>query len=224
MISTIITAFVSFVSTNIDDIFVLMLFFSQINNIMTKRNIIIGQYFGIGVLTVVSIIGALGISVIPREYVGLLGLVPIYLGIKEYVDYKKESKDKKNEEQQGHHDIENSELEERIYIKENCIITFINPSILKVASVTLANGGDNIGIYIPLFTSMSLRDVLITVAVFALLILLMCLIALRVVEKPFIQRSIEKYKHIFIPIIFIGLGIAILAESDTIAILCKSLR
>lgn len=228
MISTIITAFVSFVSTNIDDIFVLMLFFSQINNNMTKRHIIIGQYFGIGALTVISIIGALGVSVIPHEYVGLLGLIPIFLGVKEFIDYKKESKDKKNTEQQEHNDIDNSELEERTYLKENSIITFsnsfINPSILKVASVTLANGGDNIGIYIPLFTRMSLRDILITVVVFALLILLMCFLALRVVEKPLIQGIIEKYKHIFIPIIFIGLGIFILTESDTIALVYKSLR
>ncbi|WP_346936869.1 cadmium resistance transporter [Clostridium sp.] len=79
MISTIIIAFVSFASTNIDDIFILMLFFSQINNDMGKRHIVIGQYLGITLLTTISIIGALGISLIPSEYVGLLGLVPIYL-------------------------------------------------------------------------------------------------------------------------------------------------
>lgn len=84
LISTIITAFVSFMSTNIDDIFVLMLFSTQINEVIKRRHIVIGQYLGIGVLTTISIIGALGISVIPHEYVGLLGLVPIYLGIKEY--------------------------------------------------------------------------------------------------------------------------------------------
>lgn len=79
LISTIIIAFVSFASTNIDDIFILMLFFSQINNDMGKRHIVIGQYLGITLLTTISIIGALGISLIPSEYVGLLGLVPIYL-------------------------------------------------------------------------------------------------------------------------------------------------
>lgn len=51
---------------------------------------------GIGVLTAISIIGALGVSVIPHEYVGFLGLVPIYLGIKKYVDHKKESESNRN--------------------------------------------------------------------------------------------------------------------------------
>ena len=90
MISTVIMAFVSFISTNIDDIVILMLFFSQTNDIMKIHHVVIGQYLGISVLTIVSIIGALGVSVVPDEYVGLLGLVPIYLGIKAYVDHKKE--------------------------------------------------------------------------------------------------------------------------------------
>ena len=89
LIRTMITAFVSFASTNIDDIFVLMLLFYQRNNYMKKQHIIIGQYLGIGTLITISIIGALGFSVIPHEYVGVLGLVPIYLGIKTYFDQKR---------------------------------------------------------------------------------------------------------------------------------------
>jgi cadmium resistance protein CadD (predicted permease) len=112
----------SFTSTNIDDILVLMLFFSQVNSNVKKHNIVIGQYLGIGALTIISIIGALGVSIIPQKYVGLLGLVPIYLGIKAYVDHKKESIEDEN---------------------------FINASIATVCGVTIANGGDNIGIYIP---------------------------------------------------------------------------
>lgn len=56
---------------------------------MKRRHIVIGQYLGIGALTTISIIGALGVSLIPHEYVGLLGLVPIYLGIDAYFDHKK---------------------------------------------------------------------------------------------------------------------------------------
>jgi len=230
LFSTIITAFISFVSTNIDDIFVLMLFSSQINSIMKTRHIIIGQYLGIGALTTISIVGALGVSVIPHEYVGLLGLVPIYLGIKAYADYKKESKNKKNTEKQENQKGENNKLEETTDIKdikENCITTFIknfiNPSVFKVASITFANGGDNIGIYIPLFTSMNLMGIFITVLIFVFLIALWCFISKRLVEYPFVQKNIEIYKHIFIPIIFIGLGIFILIESETITFIYKKI-
>ncbi|MGG7058236.1 cadmium resistance transporter [Clostridium tertium] len=225
MISTVITAFVSFASTNIDDIFILMLFFSQINNDMKIRHIVIGQYLGIGALTTISIIGALGVSIIPHEYVGLLGLVPIYLGIKAYVDHKKESKDIKNAYQQENQNGENGKFKESTATQGNRIITFIksfiNPSVVKVFSVTVANGGDNIGIYIPLFASMSLFDIFITVIVFVLLILLLCFIGLKLAKSPFIQKNIEKYKHIFVPIIFIGLGIFILIESRTITFIFK---
>lgn len=221
MISTIITAFVSFISTNIDDIFVLMLFSTQINEVIKRRHIVIGQYLGIGVLTAISIIGALGVSVIPPEYVGLLGLVPIYLGIKEYVDHKRESRSKENRGQKELQKDDNSEIEESTDTKEKSIITFtknfINPSVIKVFSVTLANGADNIGVYIPLFTSMNLVDILVTVIIFIFLIALWCFIGLKLAEHPFVKSNIEKYKHIFVPIVFIGLGIFILIESGTIS-------
>lgn len=223
MIITIITAFVSFVSTNIDDIFILMLFFTQIDKFMKRTHIVIGQYLGIGALTIISIIGALGLSAIPQEYVGLLGLVPIYLGIKEYLNYKKESNNNENIDQQELENDENSKIEETTAAQKNSIITFINPSIIKVFIVTLANGGDNIGIYTPLFTSMNLVDILVTVIIFIILIPLWCFIALKLAQHPFVQRNIEKYNHIFVPIIFIGLGFFILMENGTISYVCKKL-
>jgi len=222
LIITIITAFVSFVSTNIDDIFILMLFFMQIDKVMKRTHIVIGQYLGIGVLTIISIMGALGLSAIPQEYVGLLGLVPIYLGIKEYSNYKKGSNNE-NIDQQELENGENSKIEETTAAKKNSIITFINPSIIKVFTVTLANGGDNIGIYTPLFTSMNLVDILITLIIFIILIPLWCFIALKLAQHPFVQRTIEKYNHIFVPVIFIGLGFFILMENGTIGYVFKKL-
>jgi cadmium resistance transport/sequestration family protein len=213
LIAIVIKAFISFISTNIDDIFVLMLFFSQVNNIMKRPHIIIGQYLGIISLTIISIIGALGIGLIANEYIGLFGLVPIYLGIKTYIDYIKESNNNEN----------SSEVEDINETKENHIITFvekfINPSILKVFIVTFANGGDNIGIYIPLFASMNTVGIFVTVIIFLLLTALWCFIATKLTEHPFVQKIIEKYKHIFVPIIFIILGIFIIIESKTISLI-----
>ncbi|MCD2502826.1 cadmium resistance transporter [Clostridium sp. NSJ-145] len=224
MFGTIITALTSFVATNIDDIFVLMLFFSQINNSMKTRHIIIGQYLGISALIAISIIGALGISIIPNEYVGLLGLAPIYLGINEYIKYKKERKGIESTEDQENR---NNNLEKTTENNDNSmtkvIKSLINPSVFKVASMTLANGGDNIGIYIPLFTSMNSMDIFITVVIFILLIALWCYIGKSLSEYPFIQRNIEKYKHIIIPIIFIGLGIFIIIKSGTIPLIYKKI-
>ncbi|WP_238902442.1 cadmium resistance transporter [Clostridium sp. YIM B02506] len=222
MISTIITALVSFFSTNIDDIFILMLFFSQVNKDIKVKHIVIGQYLGIGALTAISIAGALGISIIPQEYVGLLGLVPIYLGIKEYIEYKKEIKNNVEEEVQ---DAEENIQEQVVLNQENktlvSIRKFISPNILKVAGVTIANGGDNIGIYIPLFSSMKLYSILITVIVFLLLTGVWCFIGFKLAEHPFVNKNIEKYKHIFVPIIFVALGVFIILESGALGLFIK---
>lgn len=211
---TLVTALISFISTNIDDVFVLMLFFSQTNHTMKIHHIIIGQYLGIGLLTILSIIASLGVSILPHEYVGLLGLVPIFLGIKAFVDYKKDS----NEDIQKQ-DNENNEFEETPNIQSNPFTNFfknINTSVFKVAAVTIANGGDNVGIYIPLFSRMNLFGIFTTVIIFTILIALWCFIGLKLSKYPLIQNNIEKYKHIFVPIIFIGLGIFILIESGII--------
>lgn len=222
MISTIITALVSFFSTNIDDIFILMLFFSQVNKDIKVKHIVIGQFLGIGALTAISIAGALGISIIPQEYVGLLGLVPIYLGIKEYIEYKKEIKNNVEEEVQ---DAEENIQEQVVLNQENktlvSIRKFISPNILKVAGVTIANGGDNIGIYIPLFSSMKLYSILITVIVFLLLTGVWCFIGFKLAEHPFVNKNIEKYKHIFVPIIFVALGVFIILESGALGLFIK---
>lgn len=227
MISTIITAFISFASTNIDDIFILMLFFSQINNGMEKRYIIIGQYLGIILLITISIIGALGVSLIPSEYVGLLGLVPIYLGVKACIDHEKDHKNNVDIDQRQIQNSEDLELRKITNIKEEGILSFvmkfINPSVVKVLGLTFANGADNIGIYIPLFSSMSLMDIFITVIVFMFSIALWCFIGMKLAEHSLIQRIIEKYKNIFIPIVFIGLGIFILIESETISLIIKKI-
>lgn len=224
MINAIIKAIVSFASTNIDDIFVLMLFFSQVSAVMKKSHIIIGQYLAISTLTIISIIGAFGVSVIPKEYIGLLGLAPIFIGIKAWAEHRKDVSKLDNTNVQELSQDENNEVR-KMASSENPIMTFIksfiNPTIVKVFCVTLANGGDNIGIYIPLFSSMSLSDILVTVTTFALLIGFWCFIASNLVEHPLVQKNIEKYKDIFVPIVFIGLGIFILIESGPINYIFK---
>ncbi|WP_454053061.1 cadmium resistance transporter [Clostridium sp. Marseille-Q7071] len=227
MISTIIMAFVSFISTNIDDIFILMIFFSETSDVMKTHHIVIGQYLGIGALIIISIIGSLGVSIIPYEYIGILGFVPMYLGIKAYVDYKKKSKSEENIAYRQVKDIENNKFEEitNTEIREQKTFSrrFINSAVIKVFSVTFANGGDNIGIYIPLFTRMDLVNIIVTVIIFMFLIGIWCFIALKLSKHLLVQKFIEKYRHIFVPIIFIMLGIFILIDSKTLAFIYKKI-
>lgn len=78
MILTILSAIGAFLVTNIDDIFVLMLLFSQAGAQIKSKDIIIGQYLGFSLLVVISLLGTFGVMLIPEKWVGLLGLIPIF--------------------------------------------------------------------------------------------------------------------------------------------------
>lgn len=222
MASTLITAVISFISTNLDDLFILMLFFSQISTCMTKPAIVWGQYLGIGVLIAISILGALGLSVVPSEYVGLLGFIPIGLGLKILIDYHQKKQKAENPvtlglSQENEHELKLEELTDaQCRPKTSLLKHLIKPGVLKVASITIANGGDNIGIYVPLFTGMNLIELSATVLVFGILTALWCLIGLKLSAHPLIQTNIAAYQHIFVPIVFIGLGIYILMKNGTL--------
>src|SRR5688572_33305446 len=73
-----LTSVLAFVSTNIDDLFLLTLFFG--NRTFRDRDIVVGQLLGISSLIAISLVCSLIGLLIDQAYVGLLGLVPVYLG------------------------------------------------------------------------------------------------------------------------------------------------
>ncbi|RYE45553.1 MAG: quaternary ammonium transporter, partial [Sphingobacteriales bacterium] len=125
----ILTSIVVFASTNIDDIFVLMLFFG--NQSYSTKAVIAGQYIGISTLVLLSLIGSLLNHFVDERYIGLLGFLPLYLGIKVLIQL-------------------GGKVEQLKQTKTNPSYNQ-TASIASVAIITIANGGDNIGIYIPIF-------------------------------------------------------------------------
>lgn len=242
MTSAIVTAFVSFVSTNIDDIFVLMVFFSQIGTQLKKHHIIIGQYIGISILLIISILGSLGLNIVPQQYTGLLGIVPITLGIKVWLEHKQESADSSTQailEAQtetgsetivcNDNSIQGSNTEIDIQTPEqsrlkSALSKVMNPAILNVSLVTIANGADNIGIYIPLFTRLNTLELFVTLVIFLLLIAVWCFVGEKLTNFPGVKPTIERYKNIVVPIVFIGIGTFILVESDVLVFLVTLLK
>src|ERR1700735_340900 len=118
-------AVVLFLSTNVDDLVVLIAFFA--NSRFRARDIVAGQYAGTAVLFIVSAAGALLSLVIPKAYLGLLGIFPILVGISKL-----------------RHDPAETDP-----AKALTVTTGSYRNIVSVALVTLANGGDNIGVYLP---------------------------------------------------------------------------
>ncbi len=198
--STVLTGAIAFAATNIDDLFVLMLFFSQVDSSFTKSQIYLGQYLGFAGIIACSLLGFLGGLFIPDGWIGLLGFLPIFLGVRALL---------KREEGE----IQGATLPNNPLTK--FLLRFFQPQMLSVAIVTFANGGDNIATYIPLFATLDWQRLVIVLAVFFSLIAVWCTIANGLANHPAIAPVLEQYNRILVPIILIGLGIYILIENKT---------
>ncbi len=189
----ILTSLIAFASTNVDDIFILMLFFA--NRQYKRGQVVLGQYLGIIALIAISFIGSLVGLLFDQKYIGLLGLLPIFFGIRGIIHLFK----KKNSS-----------------LKENVSIDLKNSNkVFSVAAITFANGGDNIGIYIPLFTTLLLPQKIIMIVIFLIMVAVWCLAAWYLSRHFAIAKVINKYGHIITPIVLILLGIYILYESGS---------
>jgi cadmium resistance protein CadD (predicted permease) len=170
-----------------------MLFFSTSN--FRKSQIVIGQYLGIGILVVIGTLGSLIALVVPHYIIGLLGIVPISIGIIKLIQLGKNNN--------------NSESEETIPVSR-----WTHLPMLTVAAVTFSNGGDNIGIYTPLFAKYSSAGEVIFISIiFMIMTGFWCMIAYYLVRHPLIASRIRKTGHIIFPCVLIGLGIYILVSS-----------
>ncbi|WP_276372603.1 cadmium resistance transporter [Chryseolinea sp. H1M3-3] len=192
---------IAFATTNIDDIFILTLFFS--NPKFKVKYIVIGQYLGIILLVALSFVGSFIGLVIDVKYIGLLGLIPVYIGIKGTMRLLK---------QEG---AETSDVGSKL---QNDMAADYTQAV-SVAGVTIANGGDNISIYIPLFATLAISDKIAMSVIFLMMTGLWCLIAHYLSKHPMIKGSVEKYGHIVTPVVFIFLGLYIMYESDTFSLI-----
>lgn len=187
MVASIFTSIVAYISTNIDNIFVIMILLTQAAK-GAKGKLIAGHFFGVGLITVVSMLGAFGLQNLSLKYVGILGLVPIGLGIKAWLDCKKGADD------------DDTPIARSV-------------SLLSMAMITVGNGADNVGVYIPLFTGFSGAERIGAVIVFAVMTALWVFLANSLAECPKVKAAVGRYRHIVIPAVFILLGVYIIMDS-----------
>ncbi len=213
LVTGIITGITSFAATNIDDIVILMLFYAQVNVTFRSSHIVAGQYLGFTVLIIASLPGFFGGLIVPQVWIGLLGLLPIAIGIKELVNRQD---DADAEVQTITTDFEQSSSSKTAVA---VLTSVLNPQTYRVAAVTVANGGDNIGIYVPLFASSNLPSLGAILSVFFLLVGVWCYVAYRLTSLPAIANVLTRYGRTLVPFVLIGLGIFILLESGTYRLL-----
>jgi len=190
---TVLAAVVVFAGTNVDDIIVLTVLFLSARAAGKPRpwQILAGQYVGIGVLVAASALAALGLTIVPDQWVGLLGLVPIALGVKGLVAAIRA------------HDDEPA-------------APAVATGLLSVAGVTIANGADNISVYTPLFRTIGLGDSLITVAVFAVGVAVWCVAASWLGSHKKVIGVVQRFGQWIVSGVFILIGAVIVIESGVL--------
>lgn len=179
-------AVAAFVATDIDDIFILILLFSSG---YPARQVVAGQYLGIGLLVAIGMLGSLVALVVPPYIIGMMGIAPIAIGVKKLLDLRK-----KDDEKQA--------------LKGRSV------AVLSVAAVTFANGGDNIAVYVPLFANYNTASEMIALAaIFMAMTGVWCAVAHYLVKHPLIAARMHRIGRVILPFVLMGLGAYILAEA-----------
>ncbi len=180
-----------FLVTNIDDIIVLSLFFARgAGQRGTTTRILIGQYLGFAGILGAAVLVALGAGVfLPPEFIPYFGLIPLGLGLwAAWQAWRNRDDD----------DDDDGKIEGK------------KVAVWAVAGVTFANGGDNIGVYVPVFLSVGPAAVVAYCVVFLALVAVLVFVAKFIATRRAIAEILERWEHILFPIVLIGLGLFIL--------------
>ena len=181
----------AFVATNIDDLFILIAFFA--NSRFPLPQIVLGQYAGMGALLAISIVGSLIALIVPNNLIGLIGIFPIAIGIKELLELLKHGEESAKQ------------------LSPSGLIAYL--PFLTVAAVTFS-GGEEIGVYTSVFATYNeVSEIIIIVLVVMVLTGLWCSVAYHLVNRPLIASSIKRIGTVALPFVLIGLGIYILADA-----------
>jgi cadmium resistance transport/sequestration family protein len=192
--ATIGTAVGMFAGTNVDDLVVLTVLFlaSRADGRPEAWRIWVGQYAGIAMLVALSVIAALGLAVVPDDWVGLLGFVPFLLGLRGLVSAVR--------------DRDSGEAGSPA----------VATGVISVAGITIANGADNVSVYTPVFRTIGLGSTAVTICVFAVGVAIWCLAASWLGSHKKIIQVVERYGQWIVPAVFILIGGVIIAESGVL--------
>ena len=194
MIQNIVTSIILYSGTAVDLLIILMLFFAKRKSRKDIINIYLGQFLGSVSLIFLSLLFAFVLNYIPsKEILGLLGLIPIFLGLKVLL--------------LG--DSDGEAIAKDGLRKDDKNLIFL------VAMITFAScGADNIGVFVPYFTTLNLTNLIVTLLTFLVMIYLLVFSAQKLAQVPSVGETLEKYSRWFIAVVYLGLGIYILIENN----------
>ena len=195
MIQNIVTSIILYSGTAVDLLIILMLFFAKRKSRKDIINIYLGQFLGSVSLILLSLLFAFVLNYIPsKEILGLLGLIPIFLGLKVLL--------------LG--DSDGEAIAKEGLRKDNKNLVFL------VAMITFAScGADNIGVFVPYFITLNLANLIVALLTFLVMIYLLVFSAQKLAQVPSVGETLEKYSRWFIAVVYLGLGMYILIENNS---------
>ena len=195
MIQNVVTSIILYSGTAVDLLIILMLFFAKRKSRKDIINIYLGQFLGSVSLILLSLLFAFVLNYIPsKEILGLLGLIPIFLGLKVLL--------------LG--DSDGEAIAKDGLRKDNKNLIFL------VAMITFAScGADNIGVFVPYFITLNLANLIVALLTFLVMIYLLVFSAQKLAQVPSVGETLEKYSRWFVAVVYLGLGIYILVENNS---------
>ena len=195
MIQNVVTSIILYSGTAVDLLIILMLFFAKRKSRKDIINIYLGQFLGSVSLIFLSLLFAFVLNYIPsKEILGLLGLIPIFLGLKVLL-------------------LGDSDGEA---IAKDGLRNDNKNLIFLVAMITFAScGADNIGVFVPYFTTLNLANLIVALLTFLVMIYLLVFSAQKLAQVSSVGETLEKYSRWFIAVVYLGLGMYILIENNS---------
>jgi cadmium resistance protein CadD (predicted permease) len=189
-----VASFVAFVATTVDDLIIVTAFFTagRVTGRPRPLTVVTGQYVGFGLIVGISLATALGLHAVPDRWVGLLGFVPIGFGV------------------WGLWQLRATDEASR---------PVLATTVTGIAAVTFSNGGDNIGVFTPLFRSLPIGGAILTASGFMALVGVWCLLGALLGRHRLVVATLGRISHWLVPVVFIAIGVLILVTSDALTII-----
>jgi len=195
MIETILSSVAVFVATSVDELVVLTTIFAYAERRRAVGQVYAGQLVSQAVLLTVSVVAAFGIQTVSEEAIGLLGILPITLGIRVLL-----GRDEEDEAQ---------ETANRL----GSVASFT----VAVALIAIGGGGEELAVFIPFLGSLATPNIIVALVTLMLLVPVWCRVSQRMASIKSIQGLIARYQRIFIPVVFISFGVIVIIDSGTLA-------
>ncbi len=190
-VSIVPVAAAAFVATNLDNFFLLLSFLTMPS--VRIKSVFLGFITGMLILIGISATATLLPALIPVKYLGLLGIIPITVGIRQLIATSRG-------------------LDPSGQISAP---TVSSSAFSAVVLTQISNGSDTIITFVPLIADSMPGAVVLILATFVAMSLLLWRTARRVHLQPAVAALTKRYGHFLAPVILILVGSYILANTAT---------